>query len=276
MTDQVVREWDKIGTYQRNADAYADASEAHWGAAADRLVDGLWLRDGMRVLDVATGPGRAARLAAAKVGDDGTVIAIDTSDGMRAQARGRAADAGARNLFVMRGDMHDLDELPERSVHAASQALSIYLARDGEIPAVLAALRRRVKPGGRMAVSTCGRAYFTPVGGPDGPFARAVRAVSGVDTRVPWQDTEDVAVVADLFAAAGILDVELHTQTIAIDLVDPDAGWGCIVRTGYSRIIEQLDESQAAAVRQACAAYVIDHDVRELTFEVIHAHVSVG
>ena len=58
--------------------------------AAD-LIDAARLRPGDRVLDVACGTGIVARMAAERVGPDGSVAALDLNPGMLEVARGAAA-----------------------------------------------------------------------------------------------------------------------------------------------------------------------------------------
>jgi ubiquinone/menaquinone biosynthesis C-methylase UbiE len=64
------------------------------GPMALRLLEGVALRPGQRVLDVACGTGIVARLAAPRVAPSGRVVGVDLNAGMLAMARARAAEAG--------------------------------------------------------------------------------------------------------------------------------------------------------------------------------------
>src|SRR5271170_6488104 len=63
-----------------------------WAAELLRRAD---LQPGWSVLDVASGPGPVARLAATAVGPGGGVVASDISEPMLALAAARPAPAGA-------------------------------------------------------------------------------------------------------------------------------------------------------------------------------------
>jgi SAM-dependent methyltransferase len=64
-----------------------DLVPAVFGPWAQVVVDFADLHSGNRVLDVACGTGVVARLAAERVGERGTVVAVDLNPGMLAVAR---------------------------------------------------------------------------------------------------------------------------------------------------------------------------------------------
>jgi ubiquinone/menaquinone biosynthesis C-methylase UbiE len=68
------------------------------------LLDTAGLRPGERVLDVGTGTGAAALLAARCVGQTGRVLGIDRSSAMLAKARAKASRSGLTNVTFRRMD----------------------------------------------------------------------------------------------------------------------------------------------------------------------------
>jgi len=85
------------GTYERVA--------ARLAPVQDQLVELLEIREGERVLDLATGTGEVA-LRAARAG--GVVTGIDIAEPMLAKARERAQQVGAEVAF----DLGDVEYLP--------------------------------------------------------------------------------------------------------------------------------------------------------------------
>jgi len=65
---------------------------------ARKLLEEVELKSGEIILDIATGPGTVARLAASKVGSDGHVFAIDLSKQMLDMARAKPASACAARI----------------------------------------------------------------------------------------------------------------------------------------------------------------------------------
>jgi ubiquinone/menaquinone biosynthesis C-methylase UbiE len=87
---------DSTGAFTRASAAYERVMvPAVFGPWAKILLERVALRPGMRVLDVASGTGIVARLAASEAGPTGRVVGIDSNDAMLAVARERAAAGGA-------------------------------------------------------------------------------------------------------------------------------------------------------------------------------------
>lgn len=78
------------------------------------LVDAARLQPGERLLDVGTGTGAAALLAARRVGTSGRVLGIDMSSGMLAKARAKASGRGLTNVEFRKMDATTL-RLPSES-----------------------------------------------------------------------------------------------------------------------------------------------------------------
>jgi SAM-dependent methyltransferase len=121
---------------------------------AGTCVERLGLAPGERVLDVATGPGTAAFLAAARVGPGGSVVGTDIAANMVALASSRAAARGLANLRFLRADMES-PVLEEGSFDAVVCAFGLMFAADSG--AALREMLRVLRPGGRLAVVVWGR-----------------------------------------------------------------------------------------------------------------------
>jgi 2-polyprenyl-3-methyl-5-hydroxy-6-metoxy-1,4-benzoquinol methylase len=73
--------------------------------ATRALLSMAGIGPGMRVLDLGTGPGDVALLAAELVGPQGTVVGLDRAPDALATARRRAAARGATNVTFTEGDV---------------------------------------------------------------------------------------------------------------------------------------------------------------------------
>jgi ubiquinone/menaquinone biosynthesis C-methylase UbiE len=118
---------------------------------ARELVRRAELRSGTSVLDVASGPGTVARLAAAAVGPDGRVVASDISPAMLAVAAAKPVDPAWAPI--------DYLECPATAIDAADGSFDAVLCQQGlqffpDRERAVAEMCRVARPGGVVMVST--------------------------------------------------------------------------------------------------------------------------
>jgi ubiquinone/menaquinone biosynthesis C-methylase UbiE len=112
--DEAVLLW--VDEYSRMAEVYEAGVVPRFAPFTARLVERANIRPNTTVLDLSTGTGAAALLAAKAVGGTGLVVGIDLADGALSLAQTKASRAGLRNLrfemldsrnIVYRGGMFD-------------------------------------------------------------------------------------------------------------------------------------------------------------------------
>lgn len=133
-----------------------------WETRADRvaklgmpvsawMIDRLGLQPGARVLELAAGPGDTGFMAAELVRPGGTVISSDASEQMLAVARARAEGLGVSNVEFLRLELEWID-LETASVDGILCRWGLMFAVDQG--AAIREMRRVLRPGGRLALST--------------------------------------------------------------------------------------------------------------------------
>jgi ubiquinone/menaquinone biosynthesis C-methylase UbiE len=142
--------WNKAAT---GWDKWATQLLEWTGHVSERLVELAGVEAGSRVLDVAAGLGEPALTAARRAGPEGTVVATDIAPEMLAHARKRVAAAGVSNVEFIESEASKLD-FPEASFDAAVSRWGIIFEPEAE--ATAARIRRFLKPGSRMAISSWG------------------------------------------------------------------------------------------------------------------------
>ncbi|MER7892624.1 class I SAM-dependent methyltransferase [Micromonospora sp. NPDC094482] len=184
------------------AEAYARSFGRLCAHPADALLDAAGARAGTRLLDVGTGPGTVAGLAA---GRGAAVTAVDAEESMIASARRSAS--GAR--FVRAA----LPHLPFPANTFDAAVANFVLNHVGDPAAAVRQLRRVVRPGGLVAFTVWphpqpplqrlwGQVYDA-AGGPPRPDLPRVAAERNFD-RTP-------AGVTGLLRGAGLTDVRCET-----------------------------------------------------------------
>ena len=132
------------GTYD---DIYVPRIFIPW---ARLLLERAALRPGEAVLDIATGPGTVARLAAEAVGPKGRVVATDFSEAMIAIARTKPPSAGAAPIEYLVSPAAPLEvESGAFDVVTCQQGLQFFPDR----PASIREMRRALKPSGCVAAA---------------------------------------------------------------------------------------------------------------------------
>ena len=198
---------------------------ADLGLGCGAPIGMLELQAGETVLDLGSGAGIDAFLAAEEVGPGGRVIGVDMTPQMLERARKNAATTGHTNVEFHEGRLEALP-VEDGSVDAVTSNCVINLVPDKA--AVFGEVARVLKPGGRMVVSDIVL---------DAPLPEAVKAdiaawvgcISGAMRREEY---------VGLVEAAGLTSVEVLKDDdygASMEAVAPDQVRELLERTGATR-----------------------------------------
>jgi enediyne biosynthesis protein CalE5 len=141
-------DWSTVAASWADRSDFVEAVKAELTTA---LLERLALRPGEAVLELGAGTGALATRLAAAVDPSGSVLATDVAPGMVELIRRRNADVANVDTAVV--DAADIT-LPEASYDAVVFRMGLMFLIEPET--ALHGMRRVLKPGGRIAVSTWG------------------------------------------------------------------------------------------------------------------------
>ena len=130
------------------------------GMVSRRLIELAEIKEGSKVLDVATGIGEPSITAARQVGRSGHVLAIDISPEMLSIAEKRAISLGLQDVIEFRqGDMETID-LPTSTFDAALCRFGLMFLPD--LNAGLSNIYKSLREGRRFAAGVLGSSDKVP------------------------------------------------------------------------------------------------------------------
>jgi len=243
------------------------------------LLDEAKLKKGQAVIDVATGPGTVARLAAPRLGPKGRIVATDISRPMLDIARAKRALAGAAPIEYV--------ESPAAPLAARTGAFDVVLCQQGlqffpDRPAALREMKRVLKPGGHAVV-----AVWTAISRNQifAAFHAALRAATPpeladlITAPFSWHSSAELKAATE---EAGFRKVRLLTRSLPMVM---EKGLEQAVQSfsatpvspGVAALPQSIQDSFFARMRQELSALVVDGKViGEMVSNIIVAHAEVN
>jgi SAM-dependent methyltransferase len=140
----------QVGVWDRMAEIYQQEIDSRFAPVIQKLLDLAMLRPGEAVLDLGTGTGSVAIVAATKIGPTGHIMAVDISPEMLDKARARIGASSLANVELTEGRAEAIPASPASfDVVLASLSLMYVIDRTGAAREIARVLR----PGGRFVAA---------------------------------------------------------------------------------------------------------------------------
>jgi precorrin-6B methylase 2 len=140
----------QTGVWDRISDVYQREIDVRFAPVVEGCISRAGLRAGQSVLDLGTGTGAVAVRAAAAVGPEGRVTAVDLSSEMLELARRRVEAAQLTNVEIRKGRAEEIPA-PDAAFDVIIASLSLMYAIDRERAAEECA--RVLRGGGRLVAA---------------------------------------------------------------------------------------------------------------------------
>ena len=226
--------------------AFDEASEGYdlpalrfFDKSARRLIDDLALKGHENVLDIATGTGKVALEASARL-KSGKVTGIDMSEGMLAQARQKALTLGLKNVSFHHLDV-DKAVFPEKYFDGITCGFGVHFWSNMEKP--LLRMIRFLKPDAFVAVTSFSEGSFEP------QTQMTLKRFESYGVKLPdsytWKRLGSSEKCISLFENIGLKNIRSYKAPMGYPLKSPDEWWDLLRYSGFRAYLNKLSPEQA-------------------------------
>ncbi len=213
------------------------------------LVARLAPQPGQTILELSAGLGETGFLAAPLLGPNGLLISSDREPEMVEAAARLGAERGIANADFRRLDAARI-ELPDASVDGVLSRFGYILK--GDPPAALAAIRRVLRPGGRLAFAVWAareqNAWMTV---PAEPLIERGRLAPPTEADRRLSERRNPESIVAALTAAGFGSSEIEELPVAYRFAHAEELWFFIseLRGPVALALAELPESERAEIR---------------------------
>jgi SAM-dependent methyltransferase len=200
---------------------------------SDKIVELAEIKQGDKVLDIATGIGEPAVTAAKKVLPNGRVVAIDISPQMLAIAKTRAKSFGLDSIIEFGESDGEKLNLPDPTAKFDAILSRFGLMFFPDLPSALVRIRDMLVTNGRLSVAVWSTPSKVPLSELATATVRKQLDIPDPPPRTPGPFAlADIETLKRLFSEAGFKDIKIDIFQITIQFDSPES---------YTRAHQQIN-----------------------------------
>jgi ubiquinone/menaquinone biosynthesis C-methylase UbiE len=254
-------------TYNAAADFYDASPLSFWDYFGRRTIELASLPIGSRVLDVCCGAGASALPAAETVGPTGNVVGVDLAKQFLESARAKAVQRHLGNIEFEVGDMLAM-RFPVASFDAVVCVFGIFFVPD--MAMAVSELWTRVRPGGKLAVTTWGPNFCEPANAAFWSSIKDIRPdlYKGFN---PWDRINDPPGLRKILDEGGVASPKVIAENRRHPINSAEDWWTIVLGSGYRGTIEQLNVPERERVKDANLAFLREARISAIETNVLYA-----
>ena len=232
-----------------------DALESRLTAGvSERMLDLADVGPGKRVLDLASGPGEPALRAAARVGPQGHVLAVEPARAVLQMAQEKAQAQGLTNVEFCAANAESGEGVPGAHFHAVTIRWGLMYMTSPL--AALATARRALLPSGVLVAALWAEPERVPYFTLPRAVLRKYRAIPPLDAEAPGTFRyADLQTIARDFTASGFaLDVVEEMDVTVFEASDSADVLAWLLDVGLGPLLNGLSQSDRQAWGRDCTA----------------------
>jgi len=234
------------GVFGRTAPLYDRVGPRFFSHFGRRLVELARIPGGARVLDVATGKGAILVPAVEAAGPRGSVTGIDIAEAMVQEAAEEIGRLGLENAEVLQMDAEDLP-FPGASFDCVLCGFAIFFFP--RLDRALSEMRRVLRPGGRIAVSTWDSSFdeqwrwFDEL--VEAHLPAEVETSQTPESRSPSPPVLDSPEgLEEVMKTAGFTDIQVVSETAEFVYASEEVCWSSLWSHGMREELEAVEKAK--------------------------------
>ena len=225
------------------AQQYDHSALEFFNAIANEVIHAIPFESTSKMLDVATGTGKVALLAASKAPEI-KVTGTDLSSGMLEQARQKAEAMNLTNVEFLQMDMDNLD-FPNNHFDVATCSAALHLLDD--MLKGLQHIASKVKSEGKIIISAFDDDFFEPM---DSMFFDRYEAYGYRPSDADLPRLVNDEQIETLFSQAGLKNIHIHRSVYQSPLTSFEDWWHIIWNTSYRDMFTPMSEQERIQFKQ--------------------------